>query len=280
MTDIYLVTDSTAYLTAGELETLRCTVVPLRVIAGNDVFLDNEKDPEEFAQLLRTIRQLPTTSQPPVAEFVTQYERLTANGGAVFSLHMSSVLSGTYQAALMAARTLPGRRIHVIDSLSTIPGLLFQLETARQVIDQGGTEAEITQEIIRVRDQHALFFMVDSLEHLYKGGRIGGAQALFGSFLQIKPILYLNAGKVEVFEKIRTRKRAMLRIAEYFRQKWGEAGPLRVAVAHIGAREEALAMRELLSSMVPAAKPTVHAVGPVIATHVGPGAIGVIFAPL
>ncbi|QGG46960.1 DegV family protein [Heliorestis convoluta] len=281
MSTIHLVTDSTAYLTNEEIKSLQCHVVSLRVISNNDSQLDAETDHVEFAQFLRHANPIPTTSQPPMSEFQELYDQLTSDGSSVISIHLSANLSGTYQSASMAARTLENRDIHVIDSWSTVSGLRIQLESIRQGIDSGLALQEIVSNALAAREKHKLLLLLDSLDFLHRGGRIGRAQSLFGSLLSIKPVLWLqNQGKVEVYDKIRTRKKAYRKIAEYIQENWQQQGPLRIALSHVNAEAEVKEMQAMIQKAVPAASPTIHSVGPVIAVHTGPGSIAVSFQPL
>ncbi|WP_170292122.1 DegV family protein [Heliobacterium mobile] len=280
MSKIHLVTDSTAYLTEEEIRQLQVSLVSLRVIVNNEPVEETAEDPERFIEYLRNAPTIPTTSQPPPGELLDVYDRLTANGDTVISLHLSSKLSGTFQAAKSMADHLEGRPIHVIDTETTAIGLRILLEAARKLIDAGMSTEEVIREIVKVRERLRLFLIVDSMEYLYRGGRIGGAQSLFGTLLQIKPVLWVKEGKVEVYEKIRTRKKAFLRVAEFVRDKWNSEGPQRIALAYVGASAEVQELQEQIISLVPDASPTIHFVGPVIAVHVGPGTVGVAMAPL
>ncbi|MZP28739.1 DegV family EDD domain-containing protein [Heliobacterium undosum] len=277
---IQLVTDSTAYLTSEEIRRLQAHVLSLQVITEDRSFPETEIDSEAFAGYLRKAPKVPTTSQPPPARFLELYEVLASAGEPVISLHISSGLSGTWQAASAVAAGLEGAPIHVVDSLSAGMGLKLQVEAAHAAIAAEMPPEKVIEAICRVRDRHNLFLIVDSLEYLYKGGRIGGAQSLIGSLLQIKPILWLQEGRIEIFEKIRTRRKAFQRVAEFIAERWRQEGPLRLDVGHVYAPEAAKEFCEQIVDLVPEAKPTFSDIGPVIAVHVGPGTVGVAMAPL
>ncbi|WP_170270042.1 DegV family protein [Heliorestis acidaminivorans] len=281
MSTIHLVTDSTAYLTEEAMASLQVHVVSLSVVYDNESYLDTQKDHYEFAEYLRHANPIPTTSQPTLTEFQDLYDRLTIDGSTVLSIHISSGLSGTYQVASMAAQSLKDRSIHVIDSWSTVGGLQIQVEYLRQLIDAGLPVEEVVSKALEMREKHKLLLLLDSLEFLHRGGRIGKAQSLFGSLLSIKPVLWLhNQGKVEVYDKIRTRRKAYGKIAEYVKENWELMGPLRIALSHIKAEAEVKEMQAMIQNAIPAASPTIHSAGSVIAVHTGPGSIAVSFQPL
>jgi DegV family protein with EDD domain len=280
MTRVHVVTDSTADLPAGlvEAEGLDITIVPLNVHFGAETFRDKiDLTNEEFFRRLATSPVLPTTSQPAVGDFEAAYRRLAADGGPIVSIHISSRLSGTYQAARLAAGTLGGEgaTVAVVDSLNTSLGLGFLVIAAARQARAGAGLAEIVAQVERMVPQIHLVFLVDTLEYLQRGGRIGRAQALLGSLLSIKPILRLDEGQVVPLRRERTRARALDALVAV-------ASDLErvttLGVIHSGAPADA---RTLAERLAPAVRPplTPEAIlisefGPVVGTHTGPGAVG------
>lgn len=280
MTRVHIVTDSTADLPAGlvEAEGLDITTVPLNVHFGAESFRDKiDLTNEEFFRRLATSPVLPTTSQPSVGDFEAAYRRLAADGGPICSIHISARLSGTFQAATLAADTLgrEGATVQVMDSLSTSLGLGLLVIAAARLARAGAGLAEIVARIERMIPQIHLVFIVDTLEYLQRGGRIGRAQALLGSLLSIKPILRLDEGQVVPLRRERTRARALDALVAIA----GDLGQVTtLGVIHSGAPADAQTLAERLARAVhpPVAPEAIlmSEFGPVVGTHTGPGAVG------
>ena len=277
MKPIAIVTDSTADLPHDLVSQYGITVVPLKVIFnGDETFLDGvDMQTEEFYQRLVLKGQTVATSQPSPAEFFDCYKRLLPQY-SIISIHISSVMSGTVQSARVAREMFPGSDIEVIDSKSCSMGVgLLVLEAARAAL-LGRNKADILDIIHKTIPKIRLFFIVDSLKHLKEGGRIGKAQALLGTILSIKPILYLNEGIVEPYEKVRGRARAIERLAQIIADKAG-GKRIKCCVLHGNAPEGVEMIRKILTPIVNCDKPIIAKVGPVVGTHVGPGVVGAVF---
>lgn len=276
MGNIRIVTDSTADIPADVREKYGITMISLKVLFGEETFRDAvDLTPEEFYARLKSSPVTPTTSQPSPADFVEVYEALLAEDptGPILSFHLASVLSGTYQSATIAKSMIEveGADIHVIDSCSASFGHGMQVLLAAQMAEEGASVEEILEAVEKRKQSCEIYFLVDTLEYLQKGGRIGKAAAMIGSLLNIKPILSLEAnGAVTSVDKARGSKKAMAKIVELLQQSYGEA-PVALVVA--GTDDEAIANE--LEERVKAGLNVKHVhhttVGTVIGTHTGPG---------
>ncbi|MFF0294025.1 DegV family protein [Kitasatospora sp. NPDC004614] len=297
-----LVTDSTAYLPQEAVDRHRIQVVPLSVAVGDEVFAEGvEISPKDVAEALRAKRRV-TTSRPSPETFTAAY-LAAAEAGArgIVSIHLSAELSGTAEAAQLAAATAP-IPVRVVDSrlvgmalgscVLAAAELADALDAARAetAVDRADAEADRVETEVdldqvvsaaeRRADVTSGFFYVDTLEHLRRGGRIGTAQALVGSALAVKPLLHLSGGRIEPLEKVRTASRAIARLEEIAVEHAG-AQPVDITVHHLAAEQRAEALAERLRERVPAVNELyVSEVGAVIGAHVGPGLLAVVVAPL
>lgn len=276
---VAVVTDSTAYLDAAESAMWGVTVVPLHVVIGGREF-DDTADPAltGVAEALREHAPV-TTSQPAPQRFAAAYAAAAAAGAdGVVSVHLSGSLSGTAEAARLAAKDAPVP-VEVIDSGSVGMGLGFPVLAAAEAARRGASQAEVVSAAGESAAATRSFFYVDTLEYLRRGGRIGAAVNLLGSALAIKPLLHLADGTITVLEKVRTANRAIARLEDLAVQATAD-GAVSVAVQHLGAAARARALADGLAARVPAAsRLTVVEVGAVIGAHVGPGLLGVTIAP-
>lgn len=270
-----IVTDSTADLPESLIEEYQVHVVPLRVHFGEEVFLDwVELKPGSFYNKLRKSDILPRTSQPSPGDFVEKYREIGENQ-TIISIHISSQLSGTYQSAMMAKDMLPEMDIHVFDTrLGSISHGVVALEAAKAARG-GSTKEEVLALVDHLIGGIKIFFMVDTLEYLQKNGRIGRAQAMLGSLLKVKPILTLVDGIVTPKEKARGRSKALDRLVQICQEEFGTGKPVKVAILHSDALEEALGLEERCSEVFKYKDVLYANLGAVIGTHVGPGAVGI-----
>lgn len=272
---VALVTDSTADLPKPLREGLGIRVVPLYVHLGGRVYRDWEEiTPEEVFQKVREGTAFPTTSQPSPEDFMKAYGEALQEADHVLSVHISSKLSGTVQSAELAAQEFPGR-VTVFDSQAASLGIGMMVLRAHELLAQGQALSEVLEELKRIRQDHFVRFSVATLEFLRRGGRIGGAQALLGTLLGIKPILTLKEGRVEAVGRARGERKAREEIVKDFRA-WGE-GRKRIRAFFLYSAEEQ-AVRELkamvLASGLPVEEALVSELGAVIASHTGPGTYG------
>jgi len=285
MARIAFLTDSTAGVPGDLVSKHKITVVPLQVIFGTEAFRDGiDLTQEEFFKRLKASKPLPTTSQPSVADFEEAYKKLLNDPEveSIISVHLSSNLSGTYSAAAQAAERLKGdgtKRISVIDSLNVYMGEGLMVVNGVRMAEQGKSHDEIVQMIEGMKPKIKLLVLVDTLEYLAKGGRIGGAQAFLGGLLNVKPILHVHGGRVEPLERVRTRRKAMERLVEIGAE--GTKGKrVQIAVGHGEAAEDARALAEMTRQKMDIAEEFSSDLGPVISTHTGPGVIGFVYYPM
>ncbi|MGI6712725.1 MAG: DegV family protein [Bacillota bacterium] len=279
MSRIKIVTDSTAYLPQSSINNYDISIVPLVANYNGKIFPENQTSYYPwFFDRLRNSKEFPTTSQPAVGEFIKTYQNLTRDGSSVISLHISSKLSGTVQTAQTAASMLGDRDITVWDSHSTVGGLLFFVEEAARMASGGQSKENILKQLDFMKTHTHIFFLVDNLEYLYRGGRIGGAAKLLGTLLQIKPILYLKNGVIDVFSKVRTRDKAVLKMISEIEEinQRTDSPKLRIAVMHVDCPSGADYLKRLLAEKKPELRPESFFIGPVIGSHVGAEALGIV----
>jgi DegV family protein with EDD domain len=275
---IKIVTDTASSITPKVAQQYGITILPLYVHFGTEVFREGiDIQLPEFFSRLKSASQLPTTSQPSAGDFVQVYQPLVADGSEVISIHLSSKLSGTVASAHAAREMLPGARIHVVDSqfISATEGMMA-LEAARMAA-AGKSAPEILARLDKFIAGSHIYFVVDTLEYLQKGGRIGAAAALVGTALQMKPILMLEDGVVEVKERIRTKSKAVAHLQELAMQETAGKSCRYLGILHAAAADEARQLEADLISQLKPAETTMVEIGPVIATHTGPGVVGVTF---
>ncbi|WP_027084236.1 DegV family protein [Cohnella panacarvi] len=277
MATVAIVTDSTADIPLAVREELDIAMVPLKVIIGGETYLDNiELTPAQFYQKLTRSNDLAKSSQPSPSDFFETFKKLTEQGKSVVCISLSSVLSGTYQSALIAKSMLDDDAdVTVIDSRSASYGYGLLVVAAAKLAREGADKTRIIEEVKRMRASMKLYFLVDTLEYLQKGGRIGKASALIGTLLNIKPILSIDdEGYVYSFEKARGQKRAFGRIAELLEEDF-KGDPIELIIAKTPGFEDGLAeLSGLLKSRLNIIQYTETEIGPVIGAHAGPGTLG------
>jgi DegV family protein with EDD domain len=280
MGTVAIVTDSTAYLPAELLGRHGIHVVPLYVVFGGDRTVPEVEitDYDAFFEELRSADQLPTTSQPSVGDFTSAYEPLLAGGGQVVSVHISGGLSGTPEAARQAKATLErdgagGERIEVVDSTTAAGGLGFMVLAAATAAGQGLDAKGVAERLAEARRELRLWFAIDTLEFLRRGGRIGAASAWIGSTLKVKPILTVENEMAPV-ERVRTSKRAFERMVEYART-CRDSGAEAWSAQHINAPDQCAALVERGTEVFGHGPTIVSEIGPVLAAHTGPGLLGI-----
>ena len=278
---IVILTDSAADLEASAREELGIVSVPLKVMFGEETYLDGVTiDSPRFFEKLQQTDTLPTTSQPSPLDFVEAYKGIVEKHGKdvqIIAIMLSASLSGTYQSAVIAKTMMEDQvDITVIDSrkASFVTGLIC-LEAAKAARD-GKSKLQILDMIDRYLDDVQVYFVVDTLEYLQKGGRIGRASAVIGSLLNIKPILTLDpAGYVAAFDKVRGTKKAINRVLEAFHE-YAQGAPVTVAVLHSRVPEEAANLLERCKQEFSIKQSYLQEIGPVIGTHTGPGLLGIL----
>ena len=277
-----LITDSTAYMPSELVRKLGVHIIPLYIHSGGETYRDGvDIDATAFYERLTSLPALPTTSQPSVRDFMELYRRLSAEADAIVSIHISSGISGTMNSAITARQQLLDEmanppEIYVIDSRTTANGLALLVSAAARAIAAGQTAAQVAQGMRALTSRVLTVFVVDTLVYLRKGGRIGGAAALVGSALQVKPVLYLNEGRIDVLEKVRTARKAKQRLLEIVSERAG-GQPIHACVVHAQVPQEAERIRQHLADHFECRELFVVEFSPAIAVHVGPGTVGVAF---
>lgn len=277
MAKIAFVTDSTSYLPDQFVKEHGITVVPLNLHWDEDVYKDNvDITPQAFYEKLEKSESMPSTSQPSAGEFLEAYKAAAKGADALVTVVISSGISGTYNSAVLAQNEFDQVPVEVIDSKVTSAGLVFMLRAMIEKAKKGAKVEELPAVAKAVQETMGIYFVVDTLKYLHKGGRIGGASAFLGSALDLKPILYLSEeGKIEALEKVRTKKKAVKRLVEITKEKAGGKKAF-VGVLHANAPAEAEALKNEIASQVDCQEIDVYPISPVIGTHAGPGTLGVV----
>ncbi|MGH3311472.1 MAG: DegV family protein [Streptomyces sp.] len=274
--DVAIVTDSTAYLPQATLARHRIDVVPLIVVVGDQALEEgSEISARSLAEALCERRAV-TTSRPSPAVFAETYRAAAAAGAeGIVSLHLSGEISGTYDAAVLAARDAPVP-VRVVDTGVVAMALGFCALAAAEAAEAGGTLDDAVAAAEKRAEGTFAYFYVDTLDYLRRGGRIGAAQALFGSALAVKPLLELADGRIAMLEKVRTASKAIARLEEIVVEKSGKAS-VDIAVHHLAAQERADQLAQRLRERVPGlGELHVSEVGAVIGAHTGPGLLGAV----
>lgn len=277
---VAVVTDSTSYLPAGVAAQRGIRVVPLEVRLGERVGREGiDIDAEQLSAALADRRIDVQTSRPTPAEFAACYRELLAAGAdGVVSVHLSRELSGTWEAARVAAADVGGGRVRVVDSRSAGMGLGYAVLAAADTADAGGDGAAVEAAATDVANRCKVFFSVDTLDRLRRGGRITATAALVGTALAVKPLLHVTEGRIVPLEKVRTTARAAQRLVELAVRAAG-TGPVDLAVHHLGAAARADEVAARLRERLDVARLLVSEVGAVIGAHVGTGLLGVVVVP-
>jgi DegV family protein with EDD domain len=278
---VAVVTDSTAYLSDELIEGYGIHVVPLYVVlAGHSGREGWDIGPGDVARALGVRGQTVSTSRPTPGDFVAAYRRALATGAdRLVSIHLSSELSGTWDAARLAASQVGEHIVTVVDSRSAAMGAGFAVLAAARSAAAGADAAAVARAAQETADATRTFFVVDTLEYLRRGGRIGSAAAVLGSALAVKPVLHVQDGRVVPLEKVRTSARALNRLVQRAVEAAGQ-GPVSVAVHHLAAPERAERLAAELRDRLPQLRELhVTELGAAIGAHVGPGAVGIVVAP-
>ena len=268
-----IVVDSTADFPEAPQRFANWRVVPLYVLFGDESYRDYEElSPAEFYARLRTAPELPTTSQPTPGDFLAAYEQLSSYD-RIYSLHLSSALSGTYQSAVTAAAELDDK-VRVVDSEAASAAVAMLGLAIQRRLDRGTTDEEIDELIRRYKRDAGLIFTVDTLEYLRRGGRIGRASAWAGQLLHVKPILTIER-EVVPLKRVRGNQKAMQEFVNAFTSTTKDTPTLKVGIAHADAPERAEQLRKMVRAERNQAEvEIVTTLGAVLGTHAGPGTVG------
>lgn len=278
-----IVTDSAADLTAEDITKHDVTVVPLYINFPDGEIRSEELTHDEFYNRLEAMRpQIPTTGQPSPGDFSAIYTGHQAAGEETLSIHISSGLSGTINAAQIAASQTPGKSINIVDSLTLSGGQRFQILAAARAIEAGWPMANILDQLDRIRTATEVVYTLDTLEYLARGGRIGRVQALASSMLNLKPIINVSKadGKYNTVGKSRTIGRAVQDLTGHLVDLYGQNEPLWVSVMHGRFAEMANRLADMLKAALPVGKLEILRISPVLGVHTGPGIVGAAVVPL
>lgn len=277
MGKVAIVTDSTAYLEPGVAQNLDITVVPLDIHLGDETLRDGiDITPEVFFQRLEQGGPIPRTSPPSVHTFERIYADLHSRTDQILSLHISAQLSQTVKNARRGAESLLGRcSIMVIDSQTTSLGLGILAKAAAEAAQRGATLDEIVR-IVRGMIPHIyIVFYVDQMDYLERGNRIGRAQAILGTMLNIKPLLFMEDGEIIPLEKVRTHEKAIEKLFEFVAE-FSELEQAAIVQRYAAGTNETKMLLERLEQLFPDVNFPIIQYGPVLASHIGPSAMGVV----
>ncbi|GAU78814.1 DegV family protein [Fusibacter sp. 3D3] len=277
---IKLITDSTAYLPKALIGDYPIRIVSLSVLIDEDLFIETETENKVFYARMAQGRSFPKSAQPSVDEMMKAFEEAVSEGDDVIGTFLSSEMSGTYQTACMVRAQLlekyPNAQIELIDSRTNCMQLGLCVLCGAELAAQGMPLEIVAQTMRGYVHQSRFVFLPETLDYLKMGGRIGGAQAVMGNILQILPILTVKDGRTEVLQKVRTKKKAVETLLQIALEDITHYGLKNVVVHHIEAYEEGLALAQRLQDAL-GVQVLVVDIGPVIGTHVGPGAIGIAY---
>ena len=272
-----IVTDSTAYLPEATIREHDIRAVPLYVHFGTEAFREGiDLSHDDFYARLKNASELPTTSQPSAGEFHQVFEELAGEGHDIAVLTISSKLSGTWDSAMAAKQMLPQANIQVVDTLETSVGLHLLVDAAIRAAADGASLQEVADLVEDLKKRIHFWFVVDTLEYLAKGGRIGNARAFMGTLLKVKPILILQDGVIEPCEQVRSKAKAQARMVELLVEAMGSKGcDAHIGVASALVPDEVQSISQLITQKLECAEPIQSVIGPVLGVHTGPGVVGV-----
>jgi DegV family protein with EDD domain len=280
MPKIAIVTDSTAYIPPELVQKHNLTVAPQVLIWGEETFRDGvDIQPDEFYARLKTAKVMPTTSQVTPITMKTAFEGLIEKGYDVLGIFLSTKLSGTIQSVIQAKDLMgnAGEKVTFVDSKSTAMAMGFQVLTVARAVEDGAKMDEAVALAEKATEHTGVYFAVDTLEFLHRGGRIGGAQRFLGTALNMKPVLAVIDGRVEAIERIRTKRKALERVFELVMEQTKGKSPIRLATLHAAAEEEARMLLDKASKELDATESILSSVSPVVGTHAGPGTVGLAY---
>lgn len=273
---VAIVTDSTAYLPEEILKQYKISIAPLSVIWQDEIYRDGvDILPGEFYKRLANSKTMPTTSQVTPAVMQSTFESLLDQGYDVLGIFLSSKISGTFQSAVQARDMIggAGNNFALVDSLWTTMAMGMPVLTAARAAEAGENLLECQKIAENACAHTGVLFVMETLEFMRRGGRIGGAQALLGSVLNIKPVLEMRDGVIEAVDKVRTKQKAIQRALDVVSERIQGKEPIRIAVTHANAEADALVMLELARNEFNPIETFFSPLSPVIGTHTGPGTV-------
>lgn len=277
MSKIKIVTDSTMDMADELINKLGIEVVPMAITINGETYLDRvELDPVDFIKKMSGSKELPKSSQPSTGAFLEVYDRLGEEGYEVLSIHMTGKLSGTVRSAESAAQ-MTNTKVTVVDSKFISKALSFQVKEAAEMANKGKSLEEIKERLEAVRDHTKLYIMVDTLENLVKGGRIGKGKAFIGSLLNIKPIASLEGAEYSPVKKVRSYSQVVKFMAKQFAEDIKGRTIRGVGIAHAEAHELAVKIKESIVELTGFQDVEIDYTNPIVSTHTGPGALALMY---
>ena len=277
---IKIVTDSTSYISDEYIKKYDIKLVSLNVIINGVSSREVDIENEVFYEEIRNSKEIPKSSQPIPNEMLNTFKEIVKDGDSIVGIFLSSKMSGTYSNANMIKDMIledyPDAEIHILDSKTNCMQMGFAVIEAARTASEGKSINEVINAANHVINNSRFLFTPETLEYLKKGGRIGGAAALFGNVLQIKPILTVVNGETSVFKKVRTRKKAIEEIVKTVLEEIEAKGLGDIVVHHINCQEDGLKLAKALENKL-GKKVDIQSIGPVIGVHVGPGSIGIAY---
>jgi DegV family protein with EDD domain len=275
---VKIITDTTSGLPQSVAKRYDIPVIPQVINFGNESYFEGvDIDNATFLARLKVARELPKTAAPPPELFVKEFERLVPLGETILCIHPSAIVSGTTRSAEVAAKDFPDADIRILDTLSVGSPLATMVELAAEWAAAGQNADAIMMRLQDMIPRARIYFLVSTLEYLAKGGRIGGASALLGSVLQIKPILSLRNGGIETYEKERTYKNALARLKQLVIEQYPKQGDGYLSIMHAAVPDQAQEMAGELGQKLGVERVPILDVPPAIVTHGGPGLIAAAF---
>jgi DegV family protein with EDD domain len=278
-----ILTDCAADLQAEEIKQYDIAVAPLYIQFPEGEINSDDLTPDQFYDRLEKMApRIPTTAQPSAGIFAEMYQKLGALSDEIFSIHISSGLSGTIQSARLGMQNVPNVVVHLVDAMTLSGGQRFQVLAAAIAARAGKSKEFILDRLEKIRDATEVVYTLETLEYLQRGGRIGRVQALAGMLLKIKPIIHVDKkdGKYTTLGKERTVPKALEAIAEHISAKYGDQVPLWVTVLHGRFGEQAERLANLMRERVNVAKLEIKRISPVLGVHTGPGIVGLAVVPM
>lgn len=277
MRKIKIVTDSTCDLPEDELSDLQIHVVPLSISIDGKTYLDRvEITPQTFIEKMKQSKELPKSSQPSTGTFLELYNELGKDGSEVLSIHMTGKLSGTVESARSAAQ-MSNTEVTVVDSLFISQALGFQVIKAASMARKGNKMADILEELDKIRLATRLYIVMETLENLVKGGRIGKGRALIGSLLNIKPIIRVEGGEIQPVGRVRSQSQAIKQLLNQFIDDIKGKTVKSVAISHADALDLAERMKLRIEELFTHVEVKIEDTTPIISTHTGSGALALIY---
>ncbi len=279
MFEIAIITDSTSNIPVELREQYGIQVVPQVLIWGEEtLFEEVDISTDQFYERLQSSDQLPTTSQATIASFIEFFKPHVDAGRPILAILISNELSGTIHSATQAKNEFPGAVIEIVDSRSASMELGFQVLAAARAVEAGKSFEEVVEIANKAKEHTGVLFVVDTLEYLHRGGRIGGASRLLGTALNIKPLLYVSDGRVESLENVRTKGKALIRLLNIIEERVSAGEPpIRIAALHAACPEDGQQLLDKALQRFQPVEEILTVVGPVVGTHVGPGTLGIAY---